>query len=137
MIYALISGTYAPIALLVVHPGWRVPILATVWGGAFVAAVAKFLWHDAPTWVAPATCVALGWVALLVMPQIVARIGVAGAMLLLGGGVAYTVGAVVYVRQWPDPRPRTFGYHEIFHLLVLVAVACQYSTVAFFMLPRA
>jgi hemolysin III len=137
MIYALIAGTYAPIALLVVHPGWRVPILATVWGGAFAAATAKFVWSNPPTWFAPVTCVALGWVALLVMPQIAARIGIAGTLLLVGGGIAYTVGAVVYARQRPDPRPRTFGYHELFHSLVIVAVVCQYATVAFFVLPSA
>ena len=71
------------------------------------------------------------------MPQIVDRIGVAGALLLLGGGIAYSLGAVVYVRKWPDPRSRTFGYHEVFHVLVILAVACQYHSVAFFLLPRA
>jgi hemolysin III len=137
MIYALIAGTYTPIALLVLHHSWRGPILATVWGGGFVAAAARFVWHGAPKWVVPATSVALGWVAVIVLPQIVAVIGIAGALLLVGGGIAYTVGAVVYTKQWPDPRPRTFGYHELFHSLVIVAVACQYATVAFFVLPQA
>ncbi len=106
-IYGLIAGTYTPIALLVLHPSWRVPILATVWGVA------------------------------LVLPQIVDRIGVTGALLLIGGGVAYTTGAVVYVRRQPDPAPDVFGYHELFHALVVVAVACQYAVVAFFVLPQA
>ena len=136
-IYALIAGTYAPIGLLVVHPGWRVPILATVWGGALVATAAKLVWPTAPTWVAPVTCIALGWIALIALPQIVDRIGVPGTLLLVGGGLAYTTGAVVYARRRPDPVPATFGYHELFHALVIVAVACQYAAVAFFVLPRA
>lgn len=137
MIYALIAGTYAPVGLLAIHPGWRAPVLATVWGGALVAVVTKLVWREAPVWVTPATSVALGWIAVIVFPQIVGRIGVAGALLLLGGGLAYTTGALVYARQWPNPIPRTFGYHELFHVLVIVAVACQYATVAFFVLPRA
>ena len=137
MIYGLIAGTYAPIGLLVLHAGWRVPILAVVWGGALAAAAARFVWHGAPAWFAPVTCVALGWVAVLALPQIVAEIGIAGTLLLLAGGIAYTVGAVVYARKRPDPSPRTFGYHELFHSLVILAVACQYATVAFFVLPSA
>ena len=137
MIYALIAGTYTPITLLVLRPGWRTPILAIVWGGALVATAAKFIWHDAPRWVAPVTCVMLGGVALIALPQIFDRIGYPGALLLLCGGVLYTVGAVVYATRRPDPRPATFGYHEIFHSLVIAAVACQYATVAFYVLPRA
>jgi hemolysin III len=137
MIYALIAGTYTPITLLVLRPGWRMPILAIVWGGALVATAAKFIWHDAPRWVAPVTCVMLGGVALIALPQIFTRIGYAGALLLLCGGVFYTVGAVVYATRRPDPRPATFGYHEIFHSLVIAAVTCQYATVAFYVLPKA
>ena len=137
MIYGLIAGTYTPIALLVLHRGWRTPILAIVWGGALIAIATKFVWHTAPRWVAPATCVALGGVALIALPQIFTGVGTGGAVLLLAGGVLYTAGAVVYATRWPDPRPATFGYHEIFHSLVIAAVACQYATVAFYVLPRA
>ena len=137
MIYALIAGTYTPITLLVLHPAWRPPILAIVWGGALVAIGAKFLWHGAPRWFAPVTCVALGGVALIALPQIFDTIGTAGALLLVGGGAFYTIGALVYAFRRPDPRPATFGYHEIFHSLVIAAVACQYATVAFYVLPRA
>ncbi len=137
MIYALIAGTYAPIGLLVVHPGWRVPLLAAAWGGAIVAAAAKLAWPGAPLWVAPAVCVALGSLSIVVLPQIAAGIGVSGTVLLVGGGVAYLVGALVYARRKPDPAPSTFGYHELFHALVIVAVACQYAAVAFFVVPQA
>jgi hemolysin III len=137
MIYALIAGTYAPIGLLVVHPAWRIPILATVWGCAFLAALVKLVWTQPPTWLAPAMCIGLGWTAVVVLPQIIDRIGLAAALLLLAGGLAYTVGAVVYVRQRPNPAPATFGYHELFHALVIVAVACQYSTIVFYVLPHA
>ena len=71
------------------------------------------------------------------MPQIVERIGLGPASLLVAGGIAYTAGALVYARRKPDPFPDSFGYHEVFHALVVVAVACQYTTIAFFVLPRA
>lgn len=136
-IYGLIAGTYTPIGLLVLHQSWRAPILAIVWGTAILATVAKFTWRAAPVWVAPLVSLALGWVAIVVLPQIIERIGVAGTVLLVGGGVVYTAGAVVYVRRRPDPIPHVFGYHELFHALVIVAVACQYAAIAFFVLPRA
>jgi hemolysin III len=136
-IYLLIAGTYTPFALLVVRSPWRVPILATVWGGVAVAITAKLIWRNPPPKVAAATCVGLGWTAALVFPQILDRIGIAGASLLLAGGLAYTAGALVYTRKRPDPFPKTFGYHEVFHALVVVAVVCQYTAVAFFVLPTA
>jgi hemolysin III len=136
MIYALIAGTYAPIGL-VLHRDWRVPILATVWGGAAVAALVKLVSARPPAWLTPVISVGLGWTAVLVLPQIIRGIGVVPTLLLLAGGVAYTVGAVVYVRQRPNPAPGTFGYHEVFHALVIVAVACQYSTIVFYVLPQA
>jgi hemolysin III len=137
MIYVLIGGTYTPIALLVLRSGWRTPLLAVVWGGAIVAIGAKLLRPHAPPWVAAGTCLALGWIGVLVLPQIVERIGLGPACLLVAGGLAYTCGAVVYARRRPDPFPHSFGYHEIFHLLVVVAVACQYLTVGLFVLPTA
>jgi hemolysin III len=136
-IYVLIAGTYTPFALIVLHPAWRVPILAVVWGGALAATLGRLLRPHAPTWVAASTCVALGWVSLIVLPQIVERIGLTPASLLIAGGIAYTAGALVYVRRKPNPFPETFGYHEVFHVLVLVAVVCQYTTIAFFVLPQA
>jgi hemolysin III len=136
MIYLLIAGTYTPFGLLVLHGPWRITILAIVWTGAVAAILLKIVWCDAPTWVAATIGLMLGWAGVPVLPQIAERIGVGGSVLLLLGGLAYSVGAVVYARKRPDPVPRIFGYHEIFHALVVVAVACQYAAIAFFLLPR-
>jgi hemolysin III len=137
MIYVLIAGTYTPFALLVLHRSWRMPILMILWSAAILGTVVKLVRPSAPRWFTAGTCVALGWLSVAVAPQIAAAIGVGGFSLLFAGGVAYTVGALVYVCKRPDPFPRAFGYHEVFHALVVVAVACQYVSVAFFVLPRA
>jgi hemolysin III len=124
MIYLLIAGTYTPFALLVLDDGWR-PDPGGRLGrrrhrhGSEAAAARR-----AGLLVA-ATCVALGWVSVIVVRQIVERIGVGATALLVAGGIAYTVGAIVYARRRPDPFPDTFGYHEVFHALVLVALACS------------
>jgi hemolysin III len=135
MIYALIAGTYTPFGLLVLKGPWRLTILTIVWSGAAAAILLKLVWVNAPKWVAAAIGIALGWVAIPALPQVVNRIGAGGLALLAAGGVAYTMGAVVYARRHPNPHPGVFGYHEVFHVLVVVAVACQYAAVAFFLLP--
>jgi hemolysin III len=137
MIYVLIAGTYTPVTLLVIDAGWRMPLLTVVWGGAIVATIGRLLRPEAPPWVSAATCLALGWVSVVVLPQIAGRLGLQATALLVAGGIAYTVGAVVYARRSPDPFPDAFGYHEVFHALVVVAVACQYATIALYVLPRA
>jgi hemolysin III len=137
MIYVLIGGTYTPIALLVLRTGWRAPVLMVIWGGGVIATAAKLLRPNAPAWVAAGTCLVLGWISVIVLPQIVERVGVGAASLLISGGIAYTVGAAVYARRRPDPFPQAFGYHEIFHLLVVAAVVCQYLTIGLFVLPQA
>jgi hemolysin III len=135
-IYLLIAGTYTPVGLLVLSGNWRMVVLAIVWIGAAVAIALKFLWVDAPKWLSAVTGIALGWVAIVVFPQIFDRVGTAGSVLVLAGGLAYTAGALVYALRRPDPLPAVFGYHEVFHALVIVAVACQYSAIAFFVLPE-
>jgi hemolysin III len=134
MIYGLIAGTYTPFGLLVLHGAWRVIVLAIVWTGAATAMVLKVVWVSAPKWLAAAIAISLGWVGLLVIPQLTRAVGVSGIVLLLAGGVAYTAGAIVYALRRPDPLPSVFGYHEVFHALVIAAVAMQYSVVAFYVL---
>jgi hemolysin III len=134
-IYGLIAGTYTPFGLLVLRDTWQVVVLAIVWGGALSAVTLKFCWVAAPKWLSAVIGIALGWVGVVVFPQLVTRVGVGASMLVLAGGLAYTAGAIVYALRRPDPVPGVFGYHELFHALVIVAVACQYAAVAFFVLP--
>jgi hemolysin III len=135
-IYALIAGSYTPVGLLVLSGNWRLVVLGIVWIGAAVAIALKFFWLDAPKWLSAVIGIGLGWVAVVVFPQILDRVGIAGSVLVLVGGLAYTAGALVYALRRPDPLPAVFGYHEVFHALVIVAVACQYSAIAFFVLPE-
>jgi hemolysin III len=132
-VYLAIAGTYTPFGLLVLTGAWRIAVLAVVWGGTAAAIVLKFVWVDAPKWLAAAIAISLGWVAVTVFPQLVDGIGWAGTMLILSGGLCYTVGGLVYALRRPDPLPAVFGYHEIFHALVVAAVALQYSVVAFWL----
>jgi hemolysin III len=136
MIFVLIAGTYTPFALLVLDGTLATVILLVVWGGALGGVILKLLWIDAPKTVVAAVYVMLGWVAVATFPQLLARMGVGGTALVAAGGLLYTVGAVVYARQRPDPSPTVFGYHEVFHALVIAAAALQYAAVAFFALPR-
>jgi hemolysin III len=131
-VYLLIAGTYTPVSLLVLKGAWRPVVLTTVWVGAVAAIVLKFVWVAAPKWLAAAIGIALGWMAVIVLPQLVTRLNAAAVTLLIVGGLAYTAGAVVYARRRPDPAPAVFGYHELFHALTIVGVACQYVAIAFF-----
>jgi hemolysin III len=131
-VYLLIAGTYTPVSLLVLRGTWRPVVLTIVWTGAVAAIVLKFVWVAAPKWLAAAIGIALGWMAVVVLPQLVTRLNPAAVILLSVGGLAYTAGAVVYARRRPDPVPAVFGYHELFHALTIVGVACQYVAIAFF-----
>ncbi|HXG74987.1 MAG TPA: hemolysin III family protein [Gaiellaceae bacterium] len=135
-IYLLIAGTYTPFGLIVLSPGWAVPVLAVVWGGALAATVTKLVWVRAPKWLSAAIGLALGWSGVAAFSELL-EVPPPGLLLVLAGGVLYSAGAVVYVRRAPDPLPRVFGYHEVFHLLTLAAAGCQYAAIAFFVLPRA
>ncbi|HMI28717.1 MAG TPA: hemolysin III family protein [Gaiellaceae bacterium] len=129
-VYLLIAGTYTPVSLLVLRGAWRPTILAIVWTGAAAAIVLKFAWVQAPKWLAAAIGLALGWVAVVALPQLVGHMQPAAVALLVVGGLAYTLGAIVYARRHPDPAPAVFGYHELFHALTIVAVTCQYAAIA-------
>jgi hemolysin III len=131
-VYLLIAGTYTPVSLLVLRGAWRPVVLTIVWAGAAAAIVLKFVWVGGPKWLAAAIGIALGWVAVIVLPQLATRLDPAALILLIVGGLAYTAGAVIYARRRPDPVPEVFGYHELFHALTIVGVACQYVAIAFF-----
>ena len=133
-VYLLIAGTYTPVALLVLHGDWGNVILVVIWAGALAAILLKFIWVDAPKWVAATVGLALGWVAVVALPQLVQRLQVLALTLLIAGGLLYSVGAIVYARRKPNPLPAVFGYHEVFHALTIAAAACQYVAIAFFVI---
>jgi hemolysin III len=135
-VYLLIAGTYTPFGVLVLSTAWAIPVLAIVWTGALTATVLKLVWVRAPKWLSASIAVSLGWVAVAAFSQLL-KMPIGGFVLVLAGGLLYTLGAIVYACRWPDPMPRVFGYHELFHVLTLAAAGCYYAAIAFFVLPLA
>jgi hemolysin III len=135
-IYLLIAGSYAPFGLIVMSKSWAIPVLAIVWGGALVAILFKLFWVRAPKWLSAVFGLTLGWVGAAAFPQLL-QLPLAAILLISATGALFTAGAVIYARRRPDPYPRVFGYHELFHVLTVAAVACEYVVVAFYVLPRA
>ena len=135
MIFLLIAGTYTPFAVLALHGPLSTAILVVVWAAAAAGIVLKLVWIDAPKWLVALIYIAIGWVALAAFPQLLSRLGVTATAMVAAGGALYTLGAIVYARRRPDPAPTVFGYHEIFHALVILAAALQYAVVAFWVLP--
>ncbi len=129
-IYLLIAGTYTPFAALALSGGSRIAVLVLVWTGALTGIVLAVAWSNRPTWFEAVLAVALGWIGVPVLPQLLDAVGATGVAALVVGGVLYTVGSVVYARRKPDPVPAVFGYHELFHALVIAAAACHYAVVA-------
>ena len=133
MIFVMIAGTYTPIALIALRGALAGALLIVVWTAVAAGIVLKLTWIDAPEWLGVLVYVLLGWVGVAALP----RLGVEAAALVAGGGMLYTAGAVIYACRRPDPVAAVFGYHEVFHVLVIAAAALQYTAIAFFVLPGA
>jgi hemolysin III len=121
--------------MLGLHGPLATAILVTVWTGALLGIAFNLGWSGAPPWVDAAICVCLGWVAVVALPQLSAVIGPAGLALLGLGGALYTLGAVIYAAKRPDPVPSVFGYHEVFHTLVIAGAAVQYVVIVVWIAP--
>jgi hemolysin III len=126
-IYFLIAGTYTPIALVTLRDAGGTTMLAASWGVAALGNPFKIRWLDAPVWLSTATYLGMGYLALAVVVPIAQIVGAGGLAWLVAGGVAYTVGAVIFALQRPDPLPEVLGYHGIWHLLVLVGSGCHFA----------
>jgi hemolysin III len=135
-ILLLIAGTYTPFALLAFDGRIADVILIVVWAGAAAGLVLNLAWVDAPQWLTAFVFLALGWVGVVAVPELL-DIGVAPAVLVFVGGGLYTLGALAYATKRPNPVPAVFGYHEIFHLLVICAAVAHFVAIAGFVLPRA
>jgi len=136
MIFVLIAGTYTPVALLALKGPLAGAILIVLWAGAVGGIVFKLVWIDAPKWLLAAVYILLGFISAAVFGQLPAAIGWLGVAGLAAGGLLYTAGAIVYASGRPDPAPTVFGYHEVFHVLVVAAAALHYAVIAFAVLPR-
>jgi len=134
-VFLLIAGTYLPFGLLVMSTDWAVPMLTVVWSGALAAILLKLFWARAPKVLSAGIALGLGWAGAAAFPQLL-KLQLPGLLLVVVGGLLYTAGAIVYARRRPDPAPQVFGYHELFHVLTVAAVGCQYGAIAFYVLPR-
>jgi hemolysin III len=137
MIFFLIAGTYTPFALLVLDGALATVILVVVWSGALAGILMKLVWIDAPKALVAILYLALGWVAVAAFPTMLDELGITGTALVTVGGLLYTAGALVYAFQRPNPAPAVFGYHEVFHALVILAAGLQYAVIAFYVIPGA
>jgi hemolysin III len=135
MIFVLIAGSYTPFCLFAGSPTWGIGLLAVVWSVAGVGVVLKLIWPDAPRWLSVGLYIATGWIALVAATQITSWYAIFPLLVLTLGGVLYTVGGVVYGLRRPNPFPRVFGYHEVFHLLVIAASVLHYTVVAAYLMP--
>lgn len=133
-VYLLIAGTYTPVCLLALEGAWRFAVLAMVSTAAGAAIALILAWDAAPNWVAAALGIVIGWSGVALLPQLATRLEPAAIVLLALGGIAYTVGAIIYARRRPNPAPTVFGYHELFHALTILGLACQYVAIAVFVI---
>jgi hemolysin III len=135
MIFLLIAGTVTPFALLVLHGTFAKAILVAVWAAAALGIVVELIWVEAPKWVAALVYAGVGWIGGIAYPAIAIEAGIGAAALIALGGALYGAGALIYARERPNPNPTVFGYHEIFHVLVLAAAAAHFAAVAIYALP--
>jgi hemolysin III len=129
MIFVLIAGTYTALCLLVLHHVWAYIVLGLVWTGALAGVAMKIWGMERTKGITGAMYIVLGWLALLIAPQLVTSVSVLVLALIAAGGVLYTLGAVVLLRRRPDPSPLVFGYHEVWHVMVVAAAACHYTAI--------
>src|SRR3990172_10007294 len=135
MIFVLIAGTYTPFCLVVADTAWGISLLSVVWGLAGAGVAMKLAWPNAPRWLSVLLYLAVGWLALVATTELLAWFTLAPLALLLLGGVMYTLGGLVYAAARPNPFPRVFGYHEVFHALVIAGSVLHFTLVAVYVVP--
>ncbi len=131
MILVLIAGTYTPFALILLSGTTSTVILTIVWSGALLGITMRMAWISAPRWAVIPPYLLVGWIAVFILPELLHAGGVAVFVMIAGGGLIYSFGAIVYATRWPDPWPKTFGYHEVFHLMTILAGVMMYIAVSF------
>ncbi len=133
-IFLAVAGTYTPVAAIGLTGSIRDVVLWVVWGGAALGVAQQMIWLDAPKWVSAVVYLALGWAAVWVLPDLYRSSGPWAMALIVAGGILYSIGAAAYATKRPNPWPKTFGYHEVFHSFVLAAVICHYVAISYFIM---
>jgi hemolysin III len=134
-IYVFMAASFTPVGLLVLEGTLRWALLASVWAGSLAGVALSVAWVTAPRVLFALTYVGFGWVMVIAFPQLLSALGAAPLILFAAGGVLYSVGAVIYALQRPDPWPSTFGFHEIFHALVIAAAVTHFVAMAGWVIP--
>ncbi|MDA0768862.1 MAG: hemolysin III family protein [Chloroflexi bacterium] len=135
MIFFLIGGTYTPFALKILDNAWGISILSVVWGLAGIGIILKLTLPQAPRWLGVSIYILIGWIGLIPFVQIANALPIEANFLLTAGGLTYTLGSLMYLFRWPNPFPQAFGFHEVFHLMVVMASSMFYLVVAAYVLP--
>jgi hemolysin III len=129
-IFVLIAGTYTPFCLITVGRAWGIPMLSVVWTFAGLGALLKIVWPRAPRWLGVSLYLGLGWIGVIAAYPLVSNLAPEALALLVVGGVLYSIGGIVYATRRPDPFPRVFGFHEVFHALVVAATLLHFTVIA-------
>ena len=129
-IFVFIAASYTPIGLLVLDGSLQVTILVIAWAGAIAGVAFSLVWIEAPRWLVAATYLGLGWVSVIALPELLDRLSAAPMILIGAGGLLYTTGAIVYALKRPNPWPRVFGFHEVFHAFVIAAAIVHFVAMA-------
>ena len=128
-IYIFIAATYTPLALILLDGSSRTTLLVLIWSAAVGGLFFRLLWLSAPRWLYTVLYIAMGWAALGWLAAFYQAAGLAVVILIVAGGICYTLGAIVYARKRPNPSPTWFGYHEIFHVGTIAGFACHYAAI--------
>lgn len=131
MIYMLIAGTYTPICLITLNGAWGWSIFGVIWGLAIAGTIVKLFWLSAPRWISAIAYIGMGWMALIAVVPLVRSMSAAGLALLGAGGFFYTVGGILYALRWPGRDRKYFGFHEVFHIFILLGSICHYVMMLF------
>jgi hemolysin III len=135
VIFVFIAASYTPVAALILEPPSSTIVLVSVWAGALLGVVFSVAWIDAPRLAVALAYIGVGWVIVIALPEIFGETGAVPTALFLAGGLLYSAGAVVYARKRPDPWPRVFGFHELFHALVIGAALLHFVAMAGWVIP--
>ena len=136
MIFVLIAGSYTPFCLLLANGAWGMTMLAVVWSVAAAGIVLKMAWPSAPRWLGVILYAGAGWLGVVAGVPFAGWFLIVPLLLIVAGGALYTIGGVIYALQRPNPFPRVFGYHEVFHVFVIAGSVLHYTLVAAFLMPK-